>query len=226
VRVLAVADHVDPLVYSPAIKERFPDIDLVLGAGDLPMDYYDYIVSCLNRPLVFVFGNHNLRYLEFFRGKIDALTAGGAHLHGGTRRMPGGIYVDRKVRKIRGLLIAGLGGSPWYNGGPNQFREAEMRRRILLLVPRLLWNRLLHGRYLDVLLTHSPPFGVGDGPDRAHQGFRCILWFIRRFRPRYLIHGHVHLYDRNQERLLRYEETAVVNAYDHVVIDVDGATDG
>ena len=38
------------------------------------------------------------------------------------------------------------------------------------LTPQLLWNRQRYGRYLDVLVTHSPPFGVHDRPDLPHYG--------------------------------------------------------
>ena len=60
-------------------------------------------------------------------------------------------------------------------------------------------------------------------PDPCHTGFRVFLWFMRTFRPRYLVHGHVHLYDRNAAREARYASTTVVNAYDHVVIDLEAA---
>ena len=65
-KILCVADHVDPLVYSGAIKERFADIDLVLCAEDLPMEYVDFIVSSLNKPTFFVFGNHNLNDFKYY----------------------------------------------------------------------------------------------------------------------------------------------------------------
>ena len=38
-KILCVSDYVDPLIYNQNVKEAFPDIDLVLCAGDLPMDY-------------------------------------------------------------------------------------------------------------------------------------------------------------------------------------------
>jgi hypothetical protein len=44
---------------------------------------------------------------------------------------------------------------------------------------------------------------------------------MRTFRPRYLVHGHVHLYDRNAAREARYADTTVLNAYDHAVIELD-----
>ena len=44
-KILCVSDYVDPLIYNQNVKEAFPDIDLILCAGDLPMDYIDFIVS-------------------------------------------------------------------------------------------------------------------------------------------------------------------------------------
>ena len=66
-----VSDQIDPLVYSSAAKDYFKDIDLVLCAGDLPMEYVDYIVSVLNKPTYFVFGNHNLEEFHYYHGKRD-----------------------------------------------------------------------------------------------------------------------------------------------------------
>ena len=216
-KILGVADHIDPIVYSPAVRERFGDVDVVIGAGDLPVDYLDFICTTLGKPLLFVYGNHNLTGFHELNRTADPYDRSKGWVSGRLKG-PGGLYIDRRVIRIKGLLVAGLGGSPWYNGGDNQFSERSMFLRALHLVPGLLWNRLRHGRYLDVLVTHSAPFGVQDGTDRAHAGFRTFLWIMRKFKPRYLIHGHVHLWDRNQPRVSRYLETTVVNAYDHVVV--------
>ena len=59
-RLLCVADHVDPLVYSGAVKERFSHIDIVISCGDLKPNYYDFIVTSLNVPLYYVLGNHSV----------------------------------------------------------------------------------------------------------------------------------------------------------------------
>ncbi len=71
-KILGVADHIDPIVYSSAIRERFGDVDLVIGAGDLPMDYLDFICTTLGKPLVFVFGNHNLTGFHDFNPSADS----------------------------------------------------------------------------------------------------------------------------------------------------------
>ena len=218
-RLLCIADHVDPLIYSTGLKERYGKVDLVLSAGDLTLAYYDFIISTLNRPLYFVFGNHHAEERRGFGKPRDPFLPN-------ERNVPwesgaGAVCLEGRVVRVRELTIAGLGGSIWYNGGENQFTDFTMFVAILRLVPGLLWNRLFHGRFLDVLITHSPPYGINDLPDPCHTGFKVFLWFMRTFKPRYLVHGHVHLYDRNAAREAQYGSTTVINAYDHVVIDLE-----
>ncbi len=219
--LLAVADHVDPLVYSQSIKERFESIDCILGAGDLEISYYEYIVSCLNKPLYFVFGNHNLKTLRFFRPTADAAPSSewiNRETHGF-----GSICIDGRVvrDKKRKLLLAGLGGCRKYNRGDHQFTEFQMFMRIMRLIPRLGFNRIFRGRWLDILLTHAAPAGIHDREDPCHHGFESFLWFMRWFKPRYLIHGHVHLYDINAPRVSVYNDTTIINAYNHIVFDLE-----
>ncbi len=116
----------------------------------------------------------------------------------------GAVCLEGRLVHVRGLTIAGLGGSIWYNGGENQFTNFTMFVAMLRLVPGLFWQRVFHGRFLDVLITHSPPYGINDLPDPCHTGFKIFLWFMRTFKPRYLMHGHVHLYDRNAAREAQY----------------------
>jgi len=217
--LLAVADHVDPLVYSQNIKNRFGGIDVVLGAGDLEIPYYEYIISTLNKPLYFVFGNHNLKNFSFFRPSPDSHLTLEWSMPG--RGGFGSVCVDGRIVRDRklDLIIAGLGGSRRYNRGEHQFTEFQMVLRILRLIPRMAIHRLFRGRWLDILLTHAAPAGIHDRNDPCHRGFRTFLWFMKHFKPRYLVHGHVHLYDINAPRATRYGETSILNAYDHIVID-------
>jgi Icc-related predicted phosphoesterase len=46
-----------------------------------------------------------------------------------------------------------------------------------------------------------------------------FLWFMRRFKPRYLLHGHVHLFDLNAPRISRYYETDVINIFSSYVLE-------
>ena len=201
-KILCVSDQVDPLVYSNSIKNRYADVDFILSAGDLPLDYLDFIVSSLNKPLFFVFGNHHIEKMA-------------ANAYQGC----GCTHIGSKTRREEGLIIAGLGGSMRYNRGANQFTEFQMYLEAFKLVPRLIYYRLFYGRFLDILLTHAPPKGIHDKPDKCHLGFETFLWFMKTFRPRYLVHGHIHLYDLSDTRRTRWMETEVINAYSHYVID-------
>ncbi len=220
-RILCVSDQIDPIVYSTTIRERFRDVDLVLSAGDLPLEYLSFIVSGLNKPLLFVFGNHNIQELSQYRpraaerSRLPTLKWATHDMEGGT----GAVYTGFRVVRESGLLVLGLGGSMRYNRGANQFTNFQMFLRILLLVPRLFWNRLLYGRFIDIVLCHAPPQGIHDRPDPCHRGFRAFLWLMRSFRPKFLVHGHVHLYDMNALRVSRYRDTTVVNAFSHYVLD-------
>ncbi|HUI69413.1 MAG TPA: metallophosphoesterase [Spirochaetia bacterium] len=213
-KVLCIADHVDPIIYSTNLKSRFSDVDVVLSAGDLALEYYDFIVSTLNKPLFFVFGNH---HLEGRAPRRDAFSPAAPSWEPGG----GATCVEGKVVRVKGLILAGLGGSIWYNGGDNQYSDFGMFFSVVKLLPGMLWHRIVHGRFLDILLTHSPPYGINDLPDACHTGFRTFLWFMKHFHPAYLVHGHVHLYDRNAAREARYGGTTVLNAYDHTLLSLE-----
>jgi Icc-related predicted phosphoesterase len=221
-KILCISDEIDSQVYSPGIKERFGDVDLILSAGDLPLDYLDFIISNLNKPLFFVFGNHHTEDLHYYRKPWNApLLQEEVKEYLGC----GAIYLGSKVKKEGNFIAAGLGGSMRYNNGPNQFTNFEMFIEILKIIPGLLWNRIVYGRFLDVLLTHAPPKGIHDKNDKCHTGFKAFLWFMKTFKPKYLVHGHIHLYDLNDKRSTKWNETTVINAFNHYIIDLGDKND-
>ena len=240
-KILCVSDQIDPLVYSTGAKERFSDIDLILCAGDLPSDYIDFIVSTLNRPTYFIFGNHNLTEYSYYHkqkrksgahptwqeehnifdmgGSFGATYAGFKSLKNKKLliTMPGG--------KSRPLLLAGASGSRRYNKGLSQYTENQMKIKLLSLVPSLLWNKLRYGTYLDIFLTHASPRHIHDKEDPCHKGFKCFNKFIKFFQPTFMVHGHIHLYDLNSPRKTRLGKTTVVNAFSHVILELKEAGD-
>ena len=216
-KILCISDKIDPLVYSPLIKERFSDIDLILSAGDLPLYYLDYIISNLNKPLFFVFGNHHIDDLKHYRKLNDTPIS---VVHQDIEYMGcGAVHLGTKVKIEGNTIVAGLGGSMRYNRGHNQFTETEMYLEIFKIMPSLLWNRLIRGKCVDILLTHAPPKGIHDKKDKCHLGFKAFLWFMKVFKPKYLVHGHIHLYDMNEERCTQSNNTKVINAYNHFVLE-------
>jgi hypothetical protein len=221
-KILCISDYIDPLVYSNNIKTRFKDIELIISCGDLPLDYYDFIISSLNKPLLFVFGNHNLKRIAYYDHSYRMLLAARG-IEYFRYRPCGGRYISGRVVLEKGLLIAGLGGSMRYNNGINQFSDRGMYFYLFRLIPALLWNKIIHGRFLDILVTHAPPYHLHDCEDMCHRGFKAFLWFMKIFRPQYLIHGHIHLYNQNEERITQYMRTTVVNAFKHYVLKIGGS---
>jgi uncharacterized protein len=213
-KILCVSDQLDPLVYALSMKERFKDVDMVMAAGDLPSEYLGFITSILNKPLLFVLGNHD---------SIQQGREGRGFEMVSADKASGSINVGFRLRREEDLLVAGLPGSMRYNRGENQYTDFQMRLHILKLIPHLLYNRLRYGRFLDILLTHSPPLGIHDKKDLCHTGYKSFLWFMRIFKPRYLIHGHIHLYDLNDVRVSRYAETTVINAFSRYLLDTGDA---
>ena len=215
-KILCVSDHIDPLVYTNSIRQRFSDVGLVLSAGDLPMEYLDFIVSSLNKPTFFVFGNHHLNEFSRYMGDKDPYSNNDEIYN-----FSGAAHIGSKVKYEEGLIIAGLGGCMKYNREPNQYTEFRMKLEILKIIPSLFFNKIFRGRYLDILLTHAAPRGIHDREDRCHLGFLSFLWFMRVFKPKYLVHGHIHLYDLSEVRTTKYSDTMVINAYSHYLFNTE-----
>lgn len=217
-RILAVADQVEEGLDRRRLLEIAPD--LVLSAGDLPYGYLDYVVSTLNVPLLYVPGNHD----PDLRPPVPTLNGDEAwNLE--TRGPPGCDDVDGRVFDAAGLRVAGLGGSIRYNRGPNQYTQREMRRRAFWLELRARLRALRDGRRLDILLTHSPPLGVGDGPDPAHQGFAAFHGLVQHLQPRFLVHGHLHPYQRPVKDH-ELGSTMVINAVGYRILETDQPASG
>lgn len=199
VKILSVSDVVVPAIYSPLIRDRFNDITFVISCGDLPYYYLEYIVSMLDAPLFFVRGNHD-QEIELKIHSDRTSPAGGSDLHG-------------KVLNYQNLLIAGIEGSIRYRPGPFMYTQTEMWLQVMNLAPRLIYNRIRYGRFLDIFVAHASPWGIHDKQDFAHQGIRAFLWLIQVFQPRFYFHGHVHVYHPDEPIITVYGKTRIVNTY-------------
>lgn len=200
-RILALADEIDEGLYGEKLKELRPD--LVLGCGDLPFDYLENMVSRLDVPLLFVTGNHDpdlgSRDADWQPLSFSAEDPGPA----------GCVDIGGRVVEAAGLVVAGLGGSPRYRPGPNQYTEGQMQRRALGLRTRLRLRRAAGRRPLDVFVTHAPPAGDDDDQDAVHKGFQALARFDEVVAPRLHVHGHVLRFGPRRERTLG--ATQVVN---------------
>lgn len=205
-RILAVSDQVVERVYSLASNGHFKGVDVIVGCGDLPYVYLEYLVTILGASMFYVPGNHDP---EFDPGDFRSRAEGGSNL-------------DLKTAACNGCLIGGFGGSMRYRpDGINQYTQTEAYLRALRMLPSLLMNRIRYRRALDVLISHSPPFGIHDDTDNPHRGLKALNWLHRIAAPRLHLHGHTHFYRSNlAPNETQSGVTRVVNVYPYKIVDL------
>jgi len=196
-KILSVADCVakellDPVGGGPAIQ----GVELIISCGDLPPEYLSALRHRYDAPLLYVLGNHDLRYEE-------SPPVGCSH-------------IDRYIVTVGTTRIIGFSGSRWYNGNINQYTEKQMARFI-----RKLRFSLWRHKGVDLVISHASPRFIHDAEDPCHRGFRAYRQFIDKYQPRYFIHGHIHtLFEDDSERITKVHSTTVINSYGYYVLEI------
>jgi len=144
-RILSISDVIRPILLEEQGKQLVKKIDLILSCGDLPPEYLTTLAHTYGVPLYYVCGNHDIRFKS-------SPPKSCINLHG-------------RLVRFGGLKILGLEGSIWYNGGPFQYTEGQMRSCLRRLRPTLWWEK-----GIDMVVTHAPPRHIQDGEDLCHQG--------------------------------------------------------
>ena len=196
-KILTVSDQVAAVLYDRFDQRQFEGIDLILSCGDLPPEYLSFLLGKFNAPLYYVRGNHDIRY--------DAKPPQGC------------IDLNARLIRFQQMTLLGLEGSRWYNGGPIQYTEQQMRRRIRRLTPRFWFSG-----GIDLVIAHAPPRHIHDAEDRCHRGFKSFRWLIDRYSPRYFIHGHIHAnFEKPSRRVTMVGRTQVINTYGYHVLQIE-----
>ncbi len=208
-KILCISDRVESMLHGPNLTSYARGVEAVISCGDLPFDYLEYVITFLGVPVYYVLGNHDP-------------APDGPEYPGGCIPLDGQVVETggEAGGEAGGLVLAGLSGSRLYSGGPNQYTERQMRRRARALSRRIRYRGLFGRPVPRIFVTHSPPFGLGDREDQAHVGFESFLGLIDRHEPPLWLHGHVHLYGPDQERVMGRGETKIINVYGHRILDV------
>ena len=194
-KILLVSDYENPALWDYYCPGKLDGIDVIISCGDLKAECLEFLVTMGRAPVLDIHGNHDGRYKKCPPEGCDC--------------------IEDDLVKINGLRIAGLGGCMAYNGGAHQYTERQMWWRVLKLCVKIL---LAGG--VDVLVTHAPVSGCGDSEHLSHRGFKSFLWLLERFRPKFWVHGHMHLnYGRNP-RTIQRGETTVINAYGSYLLEL------
>jgi len=196
VKILAVSDEECAALWDYYVPGRLDGYDLIISCGDLKAEYLSFLVTMAKCPVLYVHGNHDTGY---------------------SRRPPEGCdCIDDKVVVYNGVRILGLGGCRRYHPGQHQYTEAQMRRRI-----RKLRFPLWRTGGVDIVVTHAPAKGQGDAEDPAHWGFEALLELLDRYKPQFMLHGHVHMrYGREHVRQRQYGSTTIINASERYAFEI------
>lgn len=204
VKLLCISDTtVETLESAANLRRRYSDIDAVISCGDMPVAYLDFIITILGIPLFYVRGNHDENYEEM---------------------PPGGTDLHRRMVSFKGLNFMGLEGSIRYNNGKVQYTQGEMLGMVIRMAPAVQMRRLRHGIGIDLFVAHSPARGIHDAEDRPHHGFEAFLRLMDWYRPRYMVHGHVHTWDRRNTVRTQYKDTQVLNINPYTVLTIEPQT--
>ncbi len=196
-RILAIADVESKLLWDYYKRGMLDGIDLIISCGDLDPRYLSFLVTMTTVPVLYVHGNHDTKY--------DTVPPEGC------------TCIEDMVYVYKGVRILGLGGSMRYKPGNYQYTEREMQRR----VRRLRFQLWRHGGF-DILVSHAPAYQLNDGMDLPHQGFKVFLELMEKYKPKFFLHGHVHInYGRQHKQYDRYRDTHVINAFERCVFDFE-----
>ena len=192
-RILVLADEESRYLWDFYEKSKLEKIDLIISCGDLKPQYLSFLATLSTVPVLYVHGNHDGRY---------------------EKTPPEGcICIEDDIYVHNGVRILGLGGCMCYNMGPHQYTEKEMMMRVFKLMPKI-WRH----KGFDILVSHAPACGFNDGKDLPHTGFDIFNSLIKKYMPKYFIHGHMHMsYDwrlRWKRECVYNEHTTVINAYE------------
>lgn len=201
-RILAVSDIESDFIWDYFDETRFEGVDLIISCGDLKSDYLSFLATMIKAPVFYVHGNHDSNYVQFPPEGCDS--------------------IEDQIIEYKGVRIVGLGGSIKYNNHPTQsrppyqFTERQMEKRIRRIKRKLFFKK----KGFDILVTHSPAFGIDDGTDACHTGFKCFLPFLEKYKPRLMLHGHMHMKYGRAQRSLQHGPTQIIDAFGYYILDI------
>jgi Icc-related predicted phosphoesterase len=194
-KIMLVSDEESPYIWDYFDPEPFRGVELIISCGDLDSRYLSFLATMIPADVLYVHGNHDKSYL---RNSPEGCTS-----------------IDGKLYTWRGIRFLGLGGSRSNRKAPFEYSERQMRARVFRLKLDLILNR-----GFDVLVTHSPAYGLGDLPGTYHEGFRVFRRLIDTYRPRYHFFGHVHKRYASMDQMeIKYGSTTLINACGYRIIE-------
>ena len=154
-----------------------PDGDFLIHAGDLTrhgtledvIDFNNFLAALPHPHKIVTAGNHDFCFEKNRKACEEILT--------------NCIYLQDQEVTIEGVRFYGSPWQPWfYDWAFNLQRGSEIRAK---------WDLIPEG--IDILITHGPPYGIGDLTARGdNAGCQDLLKVVEKIKPRVHIFGHIH----------------------------------
>lgn len=175
-RIVAISD-----IHNNIQRVKLPEGDILAVAGDLTsrgtleeIAVFSHHLSKLKNKyehIVVTPGNH-----DFFCEQSPTLAREmiGEHCH---------YLIDEEVT-LEGIRFWASPWQPWYHDWAyNLSRGSAIKEK---------WDLIPSG--IDFLITHGPPYGIGDFTyyDKKHVGCVDLLQAVERIKPKVHIFGHIH----------------------------------
>lgn len=154
-----------------------PDGDILIIAGDIcevgskeEISEFDTFLSFQSHAVkIVVAGNHDFEFQEYTPENARKL-------------LKHGIYLEDSGIDIYAVKFWGSPWQPYFGGWAFNLPRG----------PRLssVWEKIPDDT--DVLITHSPPYGILDTVHGQHVGCKDLMKALKRIRPRLHVFGHIH----------------------------------
>jgi uncharacterized protein len=194
-KILLVSDFESKFIWEFFDPEVFRGVDMIISCGDLKASYLSYLVTMIPAPLFYVAGNHDKSYAQ--------------------KPPDGCISIDGRIEEYKGIRMLGFGGCMGGHNDGYEFTEEQMRTRV---------RKTLFGikkPKFDILVTHAPARGVGDGQDFCHTGYEIFGALVEKYTPKYHFFGHQHRNGSPVDTMSVFVlgQTTAVNASGYKIIE-------
>ena len=149
-KILVISDEESKYLSEYYHENDLENVDLILSVGDLPYSYLETIKTNIKKPLFYVKGNHDIYKTSLFDKEL----------------------IEWKSIEVFGIRIIGIGCQK-RNG--QILSEAEMRKKL-----KRLYRKNKHNTRVDIIISHYPALGIGDGQDTTHRGYQSIREFVNK----------------------------------------------
>ena len=156
---------------------KIPNGDLLIHAGDLTRhgtlddvrEFNDFLSNLPHPHKIVIAGNHDLCFEKYRKACEEILT--------------NCIYLQDQEVIIDGVKFYGSPWQPWfYDWAFNLERGPEIRAK---------WDLIPEDT--DVLITHGPPYGIGDLTfHKDNAGCQDLLEVVEKIKPKIHVFGHIH----------------------------------